>query len=79
MAQNANAGSQAWSYEKDLPLMPDKKEIFESKYKDYFMNNYLSQFTTNKLPSVEEDAAIFDLAEGRKAKADKFIQDNKLS
>jgi len=79
MAQNANAGSQAWSYEKDLPLMPNKKEIFESKYKDYFMNNYLSQFTTNKLPTVEEDAAIFDLAEGRRAKADKFIQDNKLS
>ena len=79
MAQNANAGSKAWSYEKDLPLMPDKKETFESKYKDYFMNNYLSQFTTNKLPTVEEDAAIFDLAEGRKAKADKFIQDNKLS
>ena len=79
MLQNANAGSQAWSYEKDLPLTPDKKEVFESKYKDYFMNNYLSQFTTNKLPTVEEDAAIFDLAEGRKAKADKFIQDNKLS
>ena len=79
MAQNANAGSKAWSYEKDLPLMPDKKETFESKYKDYFMNNYLSQFTTNKLPTVEEDAAIFDLEEGRQAKADKFIQDNKLS
>ena len=43
------------------------------------MNNYLSQFTTNKLPTVEEDAAIFDLEEGRQAKADKFIQDNKLS
>jgi hypothetical protein len=79
MAQNANAGSKAWSYEKDLPLMPDKKETFESKYKDYFMNNYLSQFTTNKLPTVEEDAAIFDLEKGRQAKADKFIQDNKLS
>ena len=79
MAQNANAGSKAWSYEKDLPLVPDKKETFESKYKDYFMNNYLSQFTTNKLPTVEEDAAIFDLEEGRQAKADKFIQDNKLS
>jgi len=79
MAQNANAGSLAWSYEKDLPLMPKNKELFESKYKDYFMNNYLSQFTTNKLPTVEEDAAVFDLAEGRKAKADKFIQDNKLS
>lgn len=79
MAQNANAGSLVWSYEKDLPLVPKNKELFESKYKDYFMNNYLSQFITNKLPTVEEDAAVFDLQEGRKAKADKFIQDNKLS
>ena len=79
MEQNANAGNLVWSYEKDLPLMPKNKELFESKYKDYFMNNYLSQFITNKLPTVEEDAAVFDLQEGRKAKADKFIQDNKLS
>ena len=79
MAQNANAGSDAWSYEDDLPLMPKNKEIFESKYKDYFMNNYLSQFTTNKLPTVEQDAAIFDLAEGKKAKAQKYIDDNNLN
>ena len=79
MEQNANAGSLAWSYEKDLPLMPKNKELFESKYKDYFMNNYLSQFTTNKLPTVEEDAAVFDLAEAKKAKAQKFMDDNKLN
>ena len=79
MVQNANAGSLSWSYEKDLPLSQDKKELFESKYKDYFMNNYLKQFTTNQFPTVEQDAAVFDLAEARKAKAQKFLQDNKLT
>jgi hypothetical protein len=42
------------------------------------MNNYLSQFITDKLPTVEEDAAVFDLAEAKKAKAQKFIEDNQL-
>ncbi len=42
------------------------------------MNNYLSQFITDKLPTVEEDAAVFDLAEAKKAKAQKFIDDNQL-
>ena len=79
MMQNANAGSLAWSYEKDLPLSQDKKIQFENNYTNYFMNNYLNQFTTNKLPTVEEDAAVFDLEEAKKAKADKFLQDNKLS
>ena len=79
MAQDANAGSNAWSYKKDLPLSQDKKVLFEKKYKDYFMNNYLKQFITNKLPIVQEDAAVFDLEEGRKAKAQKFLQDNKLT
>lgn len=79
MVQNANAGSLAWSYEKDLPLSQDKKIQFENNYTNYFMNNYLKQFTTNKLPTVEEDAAVFDLEEAKKAKADKFLQDNKLS
>jgi len=79
MVQNANAASESWSYEKDLPLSQDKKVLFESKYKDYFMNNYLKQFITNQLPTVTQDAAVFDLAEARKAKAQKFLQDNKLT
>lgn len=76
MVQNANAAEQSWSYENDLPLTQDKKIIFAEKYKEYFFNNYLKQFLTNKLPSVEEDAAVFDLEEGRQAKADKFIEAN---
>ncbi len=76
MVQNANAGSKSWSYEQDLPLSQDKKVLFESKYKDYFMNNYLKQFTTNQLPAVIEDAAVFDYAEAKQAKADKFIKEN---
>ena len=79
MMQNANAGSLAWSYEEDLPLSQDKKIQFENNYINYFMNNYLKQFITNKLPTVEEDAAVFDLEEAKKAKTDKFLQDNKLS
>tara|TARA_B100001564_G_C20664521_1_gene683108 strand:+ start:2179 stop:3276 length:1098 start_codon:yes stop_codon:yes gene_type:complete len=78
MVQNANAASESWSYEKDLPLSQDKKVLFESKYKDYFMNNYLKQFITNQLPTVTQDAAVFDLAEAKKAKAQKFIDDNQL-
>jgi len=78
MVQNANAGSDAWSYKEDLPLSQDKKILFESKYKEYFMNNYLKQFITNQLPTVQEDAAVFDLEEARSAKAQKFIDDNNL-
>ncbi len=78
MAQDANAGSKAWSYEKDLPLSQDNKILFENKYKIYFMKNYLKQFITNKFPIVKEDAAVFDLAEAKKAKAQKFIDDNNL-
>ena len=78
MAQNANAGASSWSYTKDLPLSQDKKVLFETKYKEYFMNNYLKQFTTNQIPTVKEDAAVFDLAEAKKAKAQKFIDDNNL-
>lgn len=79
MAQNANAGASSWSYEEDLPLQQDKKVLFETKYKEYFMNNYLKQFTTNQLPTVKEDAAVFDLAEAKKAKAQKFLDDNDLN
>lgn len=79
MAQNANAGDSSWSYTEDLPLMQDKKVLFEKKYKEYFMNNYLKQFTTNQLPTVQADAAVFNLAEAKKAKAQKFLKDNKLN
>ena len=43
------------------------------------MNNYLKQFTTNQIPTVKADAAVFDLEEGKNAKAQKFIDDNKLA
>ena len=79
MAQNANAGKDSWSYEEDLPLTQDKKVLFEKKYKEYFMNNYLKQFITNQFPTVQADAAVFDLAEAKKAKAQKFIDDNNLN
>mgnify|MGYP000185498445 CR=1 FL=1 len=65
MVQNANAGSLSWSYEKDLPLKQSNKVLFEQKYKVYFIQNYLKQFMTNQLPTVKEDAAVFDLAEAR--------------
>ena len=42
------------------------------------MENYLKQFTTNQFPTVTQDAAVFNLEEGRKAKAQKFIDDNNL-
>ena len=46
------------------------------KYKEYFMKNYLVQFTTNQLPSVQADAAVFDMAEMKKAKSQQFAQQN---
>ncbi len=73
MVQNANAGDQSWSYTEDLPLYQDKKIIFAEKYKQFFIKNYLVQFLTNKLPSVEEDAAVFDLQEGIEKKASKIM------
>jgi len=76
MVQNANAASSSWSYEDDLPLMQDKKEIFRAKYKEYFMNNYLKQFITNKFPTVPADAAVFDLEEAKDAQAEKFLEQN---
>ena len=79
MVQNANAAAESWDYEKDLPLEPKKKDKFMEKYKQYFMNNYLKQFTTNQIPTVKADAAVFDLEEAKKAKAQKFIDDNKLA
>mgnify|MGYP006101296729 FL=1 len=79
MAQDANAGSSSWDYEENLPLQQDKKVLFETKYKEYFMNNYLKQFITNQFPTVKADAAVFDLAEAKKAKAQKFLKDNDLN
>ena len=79
MVQDANAGSKSWSYEKDLPLKQDKKVLFSKKYKEYFLYNYLKEFMTNQIPSVKEDAAVFDLEEAKKAKAQKFLDDNELN
>jgi hypothetical protein len=59
-------------------LSQKNKELFEANYAKYFAKNYLKQFITNKLPTVEADAAVFDLAEAKKAKAQKFIDDNQL-
>ena len=79
MAQNANAGADSWSYEKDLPLKQSKKVLFEKKYNEYFINNYLKQFVTDQMPTVKEDAAVFDIEEAKKAKAQKFLKDNNLN
>lgn len=79
MVQNANAGSEAWDYNKVLPLTQDKKVLFEERYKDYFLNNYLKQFTENQPPVVEADAAVFNLEENKKAKAQKFLDENELN
>jgi len=79
MAQDANAGDSSWSYKLDLPLRQENKVLFEMEYKEYFMNNYLKQFTTNMPPTVKEDAVVFDLAEAKQAKAQKFLDDNDLN
>ena len=79
MVQDANAGHKSWSYEKDLPLSQSNKVLFRKKYKEYFMKNYLKQFTTNQLPSVKADAAVFDLEESRRKEAQKFLADNDLN
>ena len=78
MAQPANAGSKAWSYEEELPLSQENKILFETKYKEYFMKNYLKPFLTNQFPTVKEDAAVFDLAEARNAAVEKFERDNNI-
>lgn len=67
-----------WSYTEDLPLMQDKKDLFTEKYKDYFMNNYLKQFTQNQVPTNPEDAAVFNIKEAKMAKAQAFIEANNL-
>ena len=67
-----------WSYTEDLPLDQNKQDEFSKKYKDYFMNNYLLQFTKNQLPIIPEDAQVFDLQEAKMAKAQAFIKANNL-
>jgi len=61
MVQNANAGHLTWDYQKVLPLSQESKTIFEQRYKNYFYKNYLLQFTKNQLPTVEADAAVFEM------------------
>ena len=73
MVQNANAGSLSWDYQRDLPLHQNKKIIFGERYKQFFIKNYLVQFLTNKLPYVEQDAAVFDLQQGIADKAQKIM------
>jgi len=77
MVQNANAAGGSWSYELDLPLLQDKKVLFLEKYKEYFYKNYLVQFLTNKIPSVQKDASVFDLEQARQAKAEKLMSSTK--
>ena len=79
MLQFASGENFSWIYETDLPLSQDKKVLFESKYKQYFMDNYLKQFITNQMPTIKEDAAVFDLEEAKQAKAQKFLNDNDLN
>ena len=76
MVQNANAGHLAWDYEEVLPLSQQHKIIFEQNYKNYFYKNYLLQFTRNQIPTVEADAAVFDLEEGKQQQAEAFLQRN---
>ena len=76
MVQNANAGYLTWDYEEVLPLSQEHKITFEQKYKDYFYNNYLLQFTKNQLPTVSADAAVFDLEEGKQKQAQAFLDRN---
>ena len=71
--QKANACSLSWDYQRDLPLHQDKKIIFGERYKQFFIKNYLVQFLTNKLPYVEQDAAVFDLQQGIADKAQKIM------
>ncbi len=67
-----------WLYEDNLPLSDDKKDEFFKKYMEYLMYNYIDKFTANKLPEDPADAAPFNSEENKKAKAQKFIDDNQL-
>ena len=79
ISENLYAWRNSWSYELNLPLTRDHKELFLETYKQIFAKNYLKNYTINQIPLVEEDAMIFDLAEMKEAKAQKFIDDNNLN
>tara|TARA_R110000764_G_scaffold3146_1_gene13252 strand:+ start:9427 stop:10554 length:1128 start_codon:yes stop_codon:yes gene_type:complete len=79
MVQDANAWEQSWTYEDNLPLTQDHKEVFIQRYKEYFSKNYLYTFTENQLPYVQEDAAVFDIAQVKQKEAQKFLDDNDLN
>ena len=79
ISEDLYAWRNSWSYEADLPLSDDKKYMFLDGYKRYFAKNYIMNYTVNQLPLIEEDAGVFDLAEMKEAKAQKFIDDNNLN
>jgi len=56
-----SAGKNSWSYENDLPLTEENKELFSVKYKKYFTDNYLKQFTKNQAPFKKQDQETFDI------------------
>jgi len=60
-SKTISAGDDSWLYERDLPLSPDKKELFAEKYKQHFLRDYLYKFTKNQLPTIEEDREIFNI------------------
>ena len=64
---------------KGLERKEQKEKINKKEKQEKNIPDDLKQFTTNQIPTVQADAAVFDLEEGKKAKADKFLQDNKLS
>ncbi len=76
MVQDANAFGLAGRMKLIYRCHKIKKVLFMKKYKEYFMKNYLIQFTTNQLPNVQADAVVFDMAEMKKAKAQKFAEEN---
>jgi len=67
-----------WPYEENLPLSVDKRKIFSEAYKEYFKENYIYQFTSNQLPSIVEDAAVFSLEEQKINRAQQLIEANNL-
>ena len=79
ISQDKYAWSDSWTYENDLPLSEDKRFMFLDKYKKVFAKNYIMNYTKNQLPFIEKDAGVFELAEAKEAKAQKFLDDNNLN
>lgn len=77
MAQDANAWGDSWSYEIDLPLLQDKKDLFLQKYKEYFSKNYLYDFVENQLPYIQKDTAVFELEQTTNEQ--EIIEENNLN